>query len=56
LPAAQDHITAATPMGATVVHGGVTIRVRAARAESVHVSFHVTLTIPANAVLVFTPA
>lgn len=26
MPAAQDHITAATPPGATVVDGGVTIR------------------------------
>ena len=40
MPAAQDHISAATPLGATVVDGGVTIRFWAPRAESVHVSFH----------------
>jgi 1,4-alpha-glucan branching enzyme len=39
MPSAQDHITATTPMGATLVDGGVTMRFWAPRAQRVHVVF-----------------
>nr|BFE71144.1 hypothetical protein GCM10020092_044450 [Actinoplanes digitatis] len=39
MPAAQDHINPATPMGADLIGGGVTIRFWAPAAERVHVVF-----------------
>lgn len=39
MPASQEHISAATPMGAALVDGGATFRVWAPRARSVHVAF-----------------
>jgi 1,4-alpha-glucan branching enzyme len=39
MPAAQDHISASTPYGATVVGGGVTVRFWAPTARRVHVAF-----------------
>ncbi len=38
MPASQEHISAATPMGATLVDGGATFRVWAPGARSVHVA------------------
>jgi len=38
MPASQQHITAATPMGATLVPGGATFRVWAPRAAEVYIS------------------
>jgi hypothetical protein len=40
MAASQEHITAATPRGATVVDGGVALRFWAPAAERVFVSFH----------------
>src|SRR5437660_5554735 len=37
MPASQEHISDATPMGATLVDGGATFRVWAPGARSVHV-------------------
>ena len=37
MPASQQHITAATPMGATLVAGGATFRVWAPRANEVYI-------------------
>ena len=37
MPASQQHITSATPMGANLVGGGATFRVWAPRARKVHV-------------------
>jgi 1,4-alpha-glucan branching enzyme len=39
MPASQEHISGATPMGATLVDGGATFRVWAPRTRSVHVTF-----------------
>ena len=39
MPVSQDHISGATPMGATLVEGGATFRVWAPGARSVHVAF-----------------
>src|SRR4249920_3489706 len=37
MPVSQEHITSATPMGATVIPGGATFRVWAPRADRVHI-------------------
>jgi 1,4-alpha-glucan branching enzyme len=44
MAASQEHITAATPRGATLVGGGVALRFWAPAAERVFVSFHGALT------------
>ncbi|MBI3463004.1 MAG: 1,4-alpha-glucan branching protein, partial [Planctomycetes bacterium] len=40
MPASQEHVTAETPMGATLVPGGAAFRVWAPTAEAVHVALH----------------